>query len=203
MSASAPAIGPRPVIVVIAAASFGVAWTTWWNLTWTDALGDQSLGISGAQGSAGLAQILPVAALGGILATLTLRCVGRRVIAAMVAMLQLSMAALGWDARQPDAAALAASEPAAALATDPGATATLMPVLYAILGLLGLLACGWFGLRPAGQPPRTGPVSDPGSAKPADVPGVKEEGPADSVSAWKAMDKGLDPTVDERDGDRP
>lgn len=103
-------VQPRGALVVAAAVAFGLAWAPWWDLSWTDALGVQTLAVTGAQGTGGMAQILPVAALGGILATLTLRCVGRRVIAVVLGGLFVSMAALGFDARNPDPARLAATE---------------------------------------------------------------------------------------------
>lgn len=180
-------VSPRLVLVLLAAGGFGLAWATWWDLTWNDALGTQSVGVTGAQGSGGLAQILPVAALGGLLATLTLRCLGRRVIAAVVGVLFVSMGALGFDSRQGNAAALASTVPAAALATDPTATATLVPTVYALLGALGTVAAVWFGFRPgAGRPERKD------SAR----------GVEDTVTPWKAMDEGFDPTSDEWDGER-
>lgn len=179
---------PRLAVVLAAAIAFGLAWAPWWELTWVDALGERSLDVTGAQGSGGMAQILPVAALGGILATLTLRCVGRRVIAVVVGILFVSLAALGFDGLQPDAAALAVADPAAALATEPAATATVFPAAYGIVGVLGLTASVWFGVRPGGRGPERAPSA---------------RGVADTVSPWKAMDEGFDPTDDKWDGERP
>ncbi|MFV0407233.1 MAG: Trp biosynthesis-associated membrane protein [Propioniciclava sp.] len=180
-------LAPRPLLFLFAAVGFAAAWAPWWQLTWTDALGTQTVDLTGAQGSSGLAQILPAAALGGVLSTLTLRCVGRRIIAAVLAMLCGSMFALGFDAWRPDPSALALTEPRAALATDPTATTGWAPVAYLICGALGVVAALWFAVRPGDRLPESG-----GSAR----------GVADTVSPWKAMDEGEDPTSDEWDGDR-
>lgn len=181
-------VQPRGALVVAAAVAFGLAWAPWWDLSWTDALGVQTLAVTGAQGTGGMAQILPVAALGGILATLTLRCVGRRVIAVVLGGLFVSMAALGFDARNPDPARLAATESAAALATSPEAAPTLIPVAYLVAGIVGVAASVWFGWKPG----------DRRSERTTSPSGVE-----DTVSPWKAMDAGHDPTLDGWDGERP
>ncbi|WP_232547810.1 Trp biosynthesis-associated membrane protein [Propioniciclava soli] len=174
---------PRPALALCLVAAFGVALAPWWTLEWQGAVGSGTAAIDGATGTGGLAQVLVVAAAGGLLLTLTLRQAGRRVVGVLLGLLCAGIAAVGIAAFSPDAARLAATQPAATLATDVTATATVWPGVAAALGVFGVVAAGWLVARPMAA--RRRPDHE--------APSLEV---ADSQASWKAMDSGIDPTQD-------
>ncbi|MDN5570462.1 MAG: Trp biosynthesis-associated membrane protein [Propionibacteriaceae bacterium] len=174
---------PRAALAFCVAAAFGLALAPWWSLSWQGSIGSGAAEVGGAAGTGGLAQVLAVAAAGGLLLTLTLRAPGRRIVGGLLALLFAGMTAVGVAAHGADAGVLAASVPEAALATDAAARASVWPTLYAAVGALGVAGSAWLVARP--MVVRRGPAGE--------APGV---GLADSQASWKAMDAGIDPTQD-------
>lgn len=175
-------VGPRPVLVVAAAAAFGLAQSTWWQVDWTSSLsGEGGMGLSGSVATSGLAQLLPLAVGGGLLLTLTVRSAGRRVVAVVSALLFAGMAALGLAHPAPRDA-IVADALSASLASEWTLTMTALPWLYGAVGLVGVAGSVLFALRPG---TRGGSAAHSGSVE-----------VADSLASWKAMDEGHDPTDD-------
>lgn len=176
-------VGPRAALALAVAGGFGSALAPWWTLTWTGPVGGGSADLAGADGTGGVAQVLAVAAAGGLLLTLGLGPLGRRVAGVLTGFLAAGMVALGVGAHGADAAGLVARVPAAMVATDTVARPTPWPAAYAACALAGVAASGWLVVRP-GEPRRAD-----GTA--AQV--------ADPLASWKAMDDGRDPTRDTED----
>ena len=180
---------PRLALGVASAIAFGVSLATWWNLAWSDALGGSSAPVAGAAGTGGLAQVLPVAALGGLLLTLTLGPLGRRIVGICTGLIFAGMTAVGVGALAPDVGPLIAAVPLAALAQDASAHPTGWVWAYVAASVMGVLASVWLVIAPGA---RRRP--DAGASSPAIT---------DTLSSWKAMDEGFDPTDDHLDKEQP
>lgn len=155
----------------------------WWQASWGDGLaGAGAVDLSGVQGTGGLAGVLPAAVLAALLATLTLRSTGRRVMGVVAALLGAGMLALGLTAPTPSREVVAQAAHAASVAADVVLRATPAPAAYAALGAVVLAGGVWLAARP------------PLARRARRATG---EPVADSLSSWKAMDAGVDPTRDE------
>lgn len=162
----------------------------WWSVTFTGMTGASGAGeVTGAAGTGGLAMVLPAVALAALLATLMLRRIGTRIMAAAAALVGVGMAVLGVNPATPVAEAVQETVQGAALATVADPVATPWPIVYGVLGVAVAAAAGWLLVRPPERRART-------QARAADV--------TDPLAAWKAMDAGEDPTrsAEER-GARP
>ncbi|MDO5535526.1 MAG: Trp biosynthesis-associated membrane protein [Propionibacteriaceae bacterium] len=183
---------PRALIVLGAALGAGVATgTDWWTVAWTDAgtagSAGGEVGLSGVAGTGGLLLLLPGVALAGVLLTLTLQRLGRRIVGGLVALVGLGMMALGITPGAPASDVITAAAPWAMLAEEVTVTPTAMPLLYVGAGALVALAGGWLAWRPPAV--RRAGVQRAGTAN-----------VTDALASWKAMDDGDDPTDE---GERP
>ncbi len=176
---------PRVTLGIAAVAAFGASLATWWDLAWSDALGGSSAPVAGAAGTGGLAQVLPVAALGGLLLTLTLGPLGRRIVGVCAALIFAGMVAVGVGALAPAVEPLIAATPLAALAQGATAQPTGWVWAYLAASAVGALASCWL-------------VAVPGARRRPDA-GASSPAITDTLSSWKAMDDGLDPTDDHQD----
>ena len=160
----------------------------WWSVTFTGMTGAAGTGeIKGVAGSGGLAMVLPAVALAALLATLMLRRVGTRVMAAAAVLAGVGMAVLGFSPATPVAEAVQETVQGAALATAADPVATAWPIVYGVLGVAVAATAGWLLARPPARRART-------PARAADV--------TDPLAAWKAMDAGEDPTRSAEDGEQ-
>lgn len=177
-------VDPRlPITVGALGALLVAASAGWWQASWNDGLaGAGAATLSGVQGTAGLAAVLPAAALAALLATLTLRRTGRRIMGVVAALLGVGMVVVGLIPPTPSREVVAQSEHTASLAADVAVHVTFAPAVFAGLGAVVLAAAVWMVVSPP-QPRRA----------------RRENGAAveDPLSSWKAMDAGVDPTRDE------
>lgn len=169
----------------------------WWRVV--AGQGDPT-SISGNDASGGLAYVLPLVALAGWLLGLSLRGVGRRIVAVLLALTGAGMIAAGVPRRPPESVIENAGQP---LGLDPvtSVTATAWPYVFCVAGVLVLLgAVAAFvagGARPR-RASRFDRTSDAARVTSSDDPS----------QIWKALDQGMDPTEEAgrdsaADGTRP
>lgn len=177
---------PRPALVVLAAGlvALVLAHQAWWTITAEGA----SVRLTGVESSAGLAQALPVVALGGLLATLTLKAPGRRVVGVLVGAAFLGAAALGLAHPAPAEADVLDRLRTVSLADEFGLAPGWAPWAYAATGALGVLGSAWFVAAPVTNASRS--VRD------------RPDAVADPADSWKAMDSGIDPTAPPHDANQ-
>lgn len=154
----------------------GVALVAAANQAWWTVPGDRPTDVTGVQATGGLAQALGLIVLAGMLLALTLGTRGRRAVGALLALTQASAVALAFGG--PGDFVTMAAEPLPQ-------TATITPAAawwgYLIAALVGTVAATGYAWRPPQARARVREV-------------------ADSPATWKAMDDGVDPTLDD---DRP
>jgi uncharacterized membrane protein (TIGR02234 family) len=166
-----------------AALSFLAGSQPWWRAA-ADGL---HATFSGTESTGGMSQALALVVAAGALLLLTLSVRGRRVVAALLALVGASMAVLGLIRLRPTAEAVRDQVRTISLADQFSLSATVWPWIYAAGGVLVVLAAMITVLRSSDWPrritrfERVAPVSSP-SEDPAEV--------------WQAMDAGLDPTAD-------
>ncbi len=170
--------GPRSLLVLVGVGQVVMAGRPWWYVVDTK----NTVEVSGNLASAGLAQALAFAVLGGLLLTLTLGSVGRRVVGALVGIVQLGAIVLGVWHPQPSDAVLQTLKLANPLAETYTLQSAFGSWVFAALGVIGVLGSVWLMARP---------VTD--SSRPDRV---AVAGLAHSLDSWKAMDEGFDPTQD-------
>lgn len=180
--------GPRPILAATAGLAFLAAQLDWWTVAWAEPVA-ASASLSGAEGTAGLAAVLPAALAAGLLLTTMLDAAGRRTVGVLLAALAAGMAALGLVHPAPADETIRASVPAAALASSFALDPAPAAWAYGALGAAGVAASGFLVARPG--------TRRPASASPA--------GPrlADTLASWKAMDAGHDPTDDRSEQELP
>jgi len=183
---------PRAALAATAVLAWAASAAGWWDVEWSSTTGAGTAVLSGVAATSGLARLLPLAALGGLLLTLTVGPAGRRVVAVLLAVLFGAVALLGGTPPRP-ADARVADALGATLAATWTLRPTWVPWAYGLLGVLGASASAWLVVRP-GEGRRAG-------VRPAGG------GLEDSLASWKAMDEGRDPTAGEpaggqREGDR-
>lgn len=162
----------------------------WWQVTSEQA--DPS-SIAGNDATGGLAYVLPLVALAGWLLGLSLRGVGRRIVAVLLALTGAGMVAAGVPRRPPDSVVEKAAGP---LGLDPDAavTATAWPYLFGVAGLLvllGAIAAFIAAGAATARPSRFDRTSRAAGVSAGDDPS----------QVWKALDQGVDPTEAEDDSD--
>lgn len=176
-------LGARTMLAVAAAAELVVAQRAWWHVAWGEEASGGVIAVSGAE-TTGLTVGLAVAALGGTLLLLAVRAPGRRVVGIVLAALHAWAVLLGVRPPRPDDASVLTLLRGESLA----GTYVLQPALggwwYACAALVGVAGAVWLALRPGADAPRSVPTS------------AREV--ADSLSSWKAMDAGLDPTQEQQ-----
>lgn len=150
--------------------------------------GTGTIPLAGSAGTGGLTVTLPAVACAALLATLTLGATGRRIMGVLVALAGAGMAWAGASGLQPSAETLDQLVRQQTLASEVTLAATWQPWAYAVVAV-ALTACGvWLAVRP------------PVLRRRPDAPRAEAE-LADSLSSWKAMDEGRDPT--QHGGERP
>lgn len=179
-------IDPRLPLLVAGLAGLIVGNLPWWTAAWTSEFAGSEVSIGAQPGTGGLSGALPGVVLVAVLLTLTLAVRGRRIVGVLTALVGLAMIAVGLTVSSPSDAVVTQAAPAAGLAGASSVTATAGPLGYALCGLLVAAASGWLVARP--------PVP-----RPRGNTGARQE-VASALDSWKAMDEGLDPTDDERDG---
>ena len=166
-----------------AALSFLAGSQPWWR---AEADGLEAT-FSGTQSTGGVSQALAFVVAAGALLLLTMSVRGRQVVAALLALVGVSMAVLGLIRGRPSAEAVRQQVRTVSLADQFSLSATAWPWIYALAGVAVVLAAMITLLGSASWPRRT-PRFERGT--PMKSPG---EHPAE---AWQAMDAGLDPTAD-------
>lgn len=162
--------GPVLALWVMGAATLVAA-----SQSWFSAEGTVATHVTGTEATGGQAQALALVALAGVLATLAVRGNGRRVLGVVLAAIYAWAAVVGAQAsgRAPEGATFGAGAP----------VPTGWSWAYAGAAALGALAAAWLAWRPR----RAGSAASTGASAPLD----------DSLTSWKAMDVGVDPTADE------
>lgn len=180
-------IDPRLPLALAALAGLIVGThVPWWTVSWASGFGNGTAPLTGQAGTSGLAGALPVFVLAGVLLTLTLRARGRRIVGVLTALAGVGMLVAGLTVPAPADALIAQAIVEAGIANERAAVPTGGALGYAVAGALVAAASVWLVVRPpAGRRPRN-------AREAADV--------TSALDSWKAMDEGLDPTDDERDG---
>ena len=124
--------------------------------------------------------------LAALLLTLTLAARGRRIVGVLTACAGLAMIAAGLTVPPPSDAVVTQAAPAAGLAGEWTVAAGFGPLGFALCGLLVVGASVWLVARPPAPRAR-------------ENAGARQD-VTSALDSWKAMDEGLDPTDDERDG---
>lgn len=147
---------------------------------------------TGSQSTGGLSQALAIVALAGALLMLALRSRGRRVVAALLLLAGVGIALVGGFGLRPRPDAVRSQLGHVSLLDNFGLTATAWPWIFALAGLLivggALVTIITAGNWPAGSD-RFQTRSDKAQAATSEEP----------AELWKAMDAGVDPTLNDRD----
>jgi uncharacterized membrane protein (TIGR02234 family) len=149
---------------------------------------------TGTQATGGLSQALAIVALAGTLLMLALRTRGRRVIGALLLLVGVGLAVLGGLGLQPNADAIGSEVHDVGLADTFQLNATVWPWVFAFSGAL-VATGGALTMITAGTWPARSNRFEPGQSS-AEVPAFE-----DPTELWKAMDAGIDPTVEKDDHD--
>lgn len=165
----------------------------WWRAVGQNVL----VRFSGVEATGGLAQALAVVALAGTLLILVLRRRGRRIVGVILVLVGAGIAAVGAIRQRPNADAVRTQVREISLvdqfAVDPTGWSWAFAVAGALVALGGALAVvtapRWPGR--ADRFERT-----VGTARPV----VATD---DAAEVWRAMDAGMDPTLDTADPDVP
>lgn len=155
----------------------------WWRVV--AGQGDPT-SISGNDASGGLAYVLPLVALAGWLLALSLRGIGRRIVAVLLMLTGAGMIAAGVPRRPPESVIEKAGQP---LGLDPvtSVTATAWPYVFCVAGALvtlGAVAAFVVGGARARRASRFERTTNAGAVTASDDPS----------QIWKALDQGVDPT---------
>ncbi len=157
----------------------------WWS---ADADG-AAVELTGTEVTGGLSQALGLVALTGMVTTLALRARGRRAMGLALALVGAGQVLLGALAPRPSADAVRAAVREVSLTDQFALGGTAWPWLFAAAGLI--TAAG--GIVVVTTVRRWPVRSDRFRQQPAAaVPGMEE----DPAQVWRAMDAGVDPTVD-------
>lgn len=148
---------------------------------------DGAIAFSGADASGGLTQALAAVVLAGVLLTLVLGVRGRRVVAALLAGCGLGMLVVGVLRTPPSEVAIRTRFRQVSLADQFQLDGTGWPWAYAAAGALVLAGAVLLWLGCPGWAARgrryEQTVTDPAA-------------PDDPAGAWRALDAGLDPTLE-------
>lgn len=156
----------------------------WWEI----ASSQGAATITGTDGTGGLSQSLMVVVGAGLLLLLVLRrTVGRVVVATLLGLAGAGMAVVGFWHPQPSERKVLDVLRSVTLADDYTVDATAWPWLYGVAGVLVLAGVLVVRLR-----------RDPAGADRFDRSAVtRARADDDPGTVWKALDAGVDPTVDE------
>lgn len=142
--------------------------------------------LSGTEVTGGLSQALAVVPPLGLLLALTLRARGRQVVGLLLVLVGLGAVVLGLRPPSPGAAQVEAALSAVTLAEEWQTAVTGWPRVFAVAGALLVGAAVVVVRRAPNWPSRASRY------EPATVP-TRTDDPAD---AWRALDRGEDPTAD-------
>ncbi len=154
--------------------------------------------LSGNAATAGLSAALATVCLVGTVLSLTLRRLGRRVLALVLAVLGAGMAVLGGAPRRPGDAVIVDELRKTTLADTWTADATIWPWLYAAAGALVFLGatvvfvCVGNSARAEGTAARFERAEDVRAEEASAEDAQPEDSDTDHL--WKALDRGQDPT---------
>jgi uncharacterized membrane protein (TIGR02234 family) len=159
---------------------------------WRGIGGAAGVKFTGSQSTGGLSQALAIVALAGALLMLALRSRGRRVVAVLLLLAGVGIALVGGFGLRPRPDAVRSQLGHISLLDNFGLTATAWPWIFALAGLLigggALVTMITAGNWPAGSD-RFQTRSDKAQAATSEEP----------AELWKAMDAGVDPTLNDRD----
>jgi hypothetical protein len=170
-------------LVAGVALSFLAGSQPWWRAE----AGGVEATFSGTESTGGITQALAFVVAAGALLLLTMSVRGRQVVAALLALVGVSMAVLGLIRGRPSAEAVRQQVRTVSLADQFSLSATAWPWIYVVAGVAVVLAAILTLLGSGSWPPRATRFE---RGTPMKSPG---EHPAE---AWQAMDAGLDPTAD-------
>ncbi len=142
---------------------------------------------SGTEATGGLSQALAIVALAGTLLMLALRTRGRRVIGALLLLVGVTIAAVGGFRRQPSADTVRTERREVSLADAFQVDATAWPWVFAVSGVL-VAGGAALTMITAGAWP---------SGSNRFQPGPSNAALEDPAELWKAMDAGVDFTVND------
>jgi uncharacterized membrane protein (TIGR02234 family) len=151
---------------------------------------------TGSQSTGGLSQALAIVALAGTLLMLTLRSRGRRMVSALLLLAGVGIAFVGGFGLRPRPDAVRSQLGHISLLDDFGLTATAWPWIFALAGLL-ILGGALMTMITAGNWPSGSDRFQTGSDN---AQATVSEEPAE---LWKAMDAGVDPTLNDHDTRTP
>lgn len=158
---------------------------------WWRAVGqDVSVKFSGQDVTAGLSQALAVVTLAGALLILVLRSRGRRVVGMLLSCAGLGIAVVGALRVRPSSDAVLTQVREVSLANQFALVPTPWPWVYAVAGVLVVIGAVLTVLTAARWPVRADRFTR--TERPVQPVSASDE-PAD---VWKALDAGMDPTVD-------
>ena len=164
----------------------------WWRAAGTGV----SVAFTGTEATGGLAQALALVALAGVLLALVLRSRGRRVLGVLLLLAGAGALVLGLLRPRPASGAVRTRVLEVSLADAFALTATAWPYVYAVAGLLVVVAAVLMTVTAARWPSRAARFERPGAGQ---VPGaeVAADLPRDDDPAalWRLLDAGVDPTA--------
>jgi hypothetical protein len=153
---------------------------------WWRGLGDAAaVKLVGNQVTGGLSQALPIVALAGTLLMLVLRTRGRRQVGAVLLVVGVAVGLVGAIAVQPRPDVVRGQLGQVGLQGTVGLTATAWPPIFA---LAGLMIAGGAALTMI-------TVDSWPVASDRFQPGLGKTTSDESAELWKAMDAGVDPTI--------
>nr|WP_269449800.1 Trp biosynthesis-associated membrane protein [Auraticoccus cholistanensis] len=142
--------------------------------------------LTGTSTTGGLSQALAVVPPLGLLLSLTLRARGRRAVGVLLGLLGLGALVLGAAPPRPSDAEVQAALSAVTLADRWQTSPTAWPWVFAAGGLLLLAASALMVVAAPGWPSRAARYETSSAVD-----------PGDPAAAWRALDRGEDPTRDE------
>jgi uncharacterized membrane protein (TIGR02234 family) len=157
---------------------------------WWRAIGPGiSVGFTGSEATGGLSQALAVVVLAGTLLILVLRAPGRRIIGGLLIAAGAGVTALGTLRIRPGADAVRTQVREVSLADQFALIGSAWPWVYAAAGLLALAGATSVIVNA----PRWRATAARFERGPSTGPSAVAADPAD---VWRALDEGLDPTLD-------
>jgi uncharacterized membrane protein (TIGR02234 family) len=168
----------------------------WWRATGAQV----SVRFTGSESTAGLSQALPVVVIVGTVLLLVLGVRGRRVVAVLLALLAAGVIVVGASRSRPSADAVRTQVREVTLADQFALVGTAWPWLYAAAGAVVLTGAVLIIATARRWTPTRDRFQRADAVSPADV--VVDLESDDPAAVWKAMDAGLDPTLDPGAGPR-
>ena len=162
---------------------------SWWRATG----GGVVLEFSGTQATGGLSQALAIVALTGTLLMLALRTRGRRITGGLLLLVGIGLAVVGGRGLRPSADAVRGQAHEVSLTETFQLSVTVWPWVFTVVGVLVAAAAVLTMITAETWPARSDRFQS--GAPPSKSEALASEDPAE---LWKAMDAGVDPTIDAR-----